>query len=58
MDILKNILQKRLIETTIKKSDKSSQQKTFHTFSIADALIGEKPIITSGGGGGSESDFR
>ena len=27
-------------------------------FSIVDALIGGKPVITSGGGGGSDSDFR
>ena len=27
-------------------------------FSIADALIGGEPVITSGGGGGSDSDFR
>ena len=26
-------------------------------FSIADALIGGKPVITSDGGGGSDSDF-
>ena len=27
-------------------------------FSIADALIGGEPVITSGGGGVSDSDFR
>lgn len=52
------------IETFLKEEfnvflDKFSDPETRRKiFTIADALIGGKPVLSSGGGGGSDSDFR
>ena len=49
------LLKDELINIFDKLTDPETREKIF---SLADALMGGKPVITSGGGGGSDSDFR
>ena len=49
------LLKDELINILDKLTDPETREKIF---SLADALMGGKPVIPSGGGGGSDSDFR
>lgn len=49
------LLKNELINIFDKLADRETRDKIF---TMADALIGGKPLITSGGGGGTDSDFR
>ena len=49
------ILKDEMINVLDRLVDPETRNKIF---TMADSLIGSKPVITSGGGGGSDSDFR
>ena len=49
------ILKDEMINVLDRLVDPETRNKIF---TMADSLIGGKPVITSGGGGGSDSDFR